>query len=139
VQGDNWWVVEDPAAARATLVAEWSRVFLCLGRAERTAFSRDRARHYLVRSRRDDPAREGLTDFTLTAEPGPFTADAEADLMRAHRIDALVTRDAGGEGAYPKIEGARMLGLPVVLIARPPVDCPTAASIAEAAEWLASL
>jgi precorrin-6A/cobalt-precorrin-6A reductase len=137
--GDDWRIVPDPSAARAALSPDWSRVFLCLGRAERTAFAADPTRHYLVRSRSDDPAREGLVAFTLTAKPGPFTATAEATLMRDHRIDALVTRDAGGEGAYPKIEGARRAGLPVILIARPPVACPTAATLEEAAAWLASL
>ncbi len=139
VEGDDWRIVADPQAARAALLPDWSRVFLCLGRAERIAFAADPQRHYLVRSRSDDPTREGLAAFTLTAEPGPFTADAEAKLMQAHRIEALVTRDAGGEGAYPKIEGARMRGLPVILIARPPVACPTAATMEEAAAWLASL
>ena len=137
--GDDWRVVADGAAARAALAPEWSRVFLCLGRDGRMAFAGDADRHYLVRTRTDDPAAEGLVDFTLTAKAGPFTAQSEADLMRAHRIDALVTRDAGGEGAYPKIGGARLAGLPVVLIARPPVACPVARSVEEARAWLASL
>lgn len=137
--GDDWRIVAEGRAARAALDPAWRRVFLCLGRGERADFAGDAARHYLVRTRRDDPAAEGLADFTLTARAGPFTARSEAALMRAERIDALVTRDAGGEGAYPKIAGARALGLPVVLIARPPVACPVARSIGEARAWLASL
>ncbi len=137
--GDDWRMVADGVAARAALDPEWSRVFLCLGRDERAAFAGDESRHYLVRTRRDDPAAEGLAYFTLTAKAGPFTAGSEADLMRVHRIDALVTRDAGGEGAYPKIEGARLVGLPVVLIDRPPVACPIARSVEEARAWFASL
>ncbi len=138
-EGDDWQVVPDGEAARAALDPTWSRVFLCLGRDERAAFTGNEGRHYLVRTRRDDPASEGLVDFTLTAKAGPFTARSEADLMRDHRIDVLITRDAGGEGAYPKIEGARLLGLPVVLIARPSVTCPIARSVEEAREWLVSL
>ena len=137
--GDDWRAVPDGMAARAALDPGWRRVFLCLGRGERAAFAGDGERHYLVRSRRDDPAAEDFADFTLTAEAGPFTAESEAALMRTHRIDALVTRDAGGEGAYPKIAGARRLGLPVVLIARPPVACPVARTVEEAEAWLASL
>ena len=137
--GDDWRVVADGAAARVALDPAWTRVFLCLGRGERAAFAGDAGRHYLVRTRRDDPAAEGLADFTLSARAGPFTAESEAALMYAERIDALVTRDAGGEGAYPKIAGARMRGLPVVLIARPPVACPRAETIGEVRAWLASL
>lgn len=139
VEGDDWRSVPDGTAARAALSPEWQRVFLCLGRAERVAFANDPGRHYLVRTRRDDPATEAITDFTLTSKAGPFTGRSEADLMRAHRIDALVTRDAGGQGAYPKIEGARLAGVPVVLIARPPVACPVACNPGEVRAWLASL
>ncbi len=136
---DDWRIVADGAEARAALDPSWQRVFLCLGRGERAVFAGDPHRHYLVRTRHDDPAAEGLLDFTLTAKAGPFTARAEAELMRAGRIDALVTRDAGGAGAYPKIEGARLLGVPVVLIARPVVACPVARTIGEVQSWLASL
>jgi len=137
--GDDWRVAADGTAARGALDPAWRRVFLCLGREERAAFAGDDARHYLVRSRRDDPAAEGLARFTLTTKGGPFTAAAEADLMRSEAIDALVTRDAGGAGAYPKIEGARMLGLPVVMLARPPAHGPLARDIGEVRAWLASL
>lgn len=136
---DDWRRVPDGEAARAALDPAWERVFLCLGRGERAPFAGDAARHYLVRTRRDDPAAEGLMRFTLTAKGGPFDAGEEAALMRAERIAALVTRDAGGAGAYPKIAGARLLGLPVVLIDRPPVACPVAGRVEEVETWLASL
>lgn len=137
--GDDWRGVADGREARAALDPAWRRVFLCLGRGERAAFAGDDTRHYLVRTRHGDPAGEGLARFTLTTGPGPFTARAEAGLMRAERIEALVTRDAGGAGAYPKIAGARLLGLPVVMLARPPVACPVARDVGEVRAWLASL
>ena len=137
--GDDWRRVADGAAARAALDPVWGCVFLCLGRDERVAFAGDMARHYLVRTRRDDPAAEGLAQFTLTTKAGPYTADAEAALMRDAGIEALVTRDAGGAGAYPKIAGARALGLPVVLIERPVVACAVARDAGEARAWLDSL
>ena len=44
---------------------------------------------------------------------------------------------AGGSAAYAKIEAARELGLPVVLLKRPePPAGPMAANFAEALAWL---
>ena len=43
----------------------------------------------------------------------------ELDLMREHGIEAVVTRNSGGDETYPKIGAARALGLPVVMIDRP--------------------
>ena len=39
--------------------------------------------------------------------------------MQAERIDVVVSKNSGGTATYPKIEAARALGLPVVMIARP--------------------
>ncbi len=50
---------------------------------------------------------------------GPFTLAGDLDLMRSRDIEWIVARNAGGSGAFAKIEAARRLGLPVVMIARP--------------------
>jgi precorrin-6A/cobalt-precorrin-6A reductase len=50
---------------------------------------------------------------------GPFTIDAEVELMRDARVDALVTKNSGGEATRAKLDAARALGLEVVLIRRP--------------------
>jgi precorrin-6A/cobalt-precorrin-6A reductase len=51
----------------------------------------------------------------------------------------LVARDSGGELTAAKLVAARELGLPVVLIARPPVpDAPAVATVEEAVAWVSA-
>ena len=46
-------------------------------------------------------------------------AAAEVLLFKTHDITHIVCRNSGGSGAYAKIEAARKLGLPVIMVARP--------------------
>ncbi len=56
---------------------------------------------------------------TLVARP-PFTREGERELMRRHRIDAMVTKNSGGP-TEAKLEAARDLGVRVVMVRRPPM------------------
>ena len=55
----------------------------------------------------------------LNISRGPFTTAADTARLRAHNIDLIVAKNSGGKGAYAKIEAARHLGLPVVMVSRP--------------------
>jgi precorrin-6A/cobalt-precorrin-6A reductase len=60
-------------------------------------------------------------------------------LLRAHGIDHLVTRASGGSATVAKLDAARSLGLPVILIERPaPPSGNTAESVDAALDWLAA-
>lgn len=66
----------------------------------------------------------------------PFTVQFETGLMRRFRIDAVLTRNAGGPGGWPKIAAARALGIPVYMVARPkPGPGPVLTSVEEAVRW----
>jgi precorrin-6A/cobalt-precorrin-6A reductase len=68
---------------------------------------------------------------------GPYTVDGELDLMRRHSVDVVVTKDSGGGMTSAKLTAARLLGLPVVMVDRPPPpDAPAVATIDEALAWL---
>jgi precorrin-6A/cobalt-precorrin-6A reductase len=59
-------------------------------------------------------------------------------LMQDHGITHIIAKNAGGQGASAKLEAARALGLPVVMIARP--DAPlryTVDTIPAMMDWLA--
>ena len=72
---------------------------------------------------------------------GPYRYDGELALLREHRIDALVTKNSGGDMTRAKLDAAAALGIPVVMVARPPLPAGVTAvgSVEEAAEWVTRL
>lgn len=118
-EGDRWTVVADMDAAVAALAGPARRVMLALGRMHVEAFAAQPQHRYLLRFV-DAPDRPpALPRFDLVVDRGPFTVAGDRALMAAHGIDLVVCKNAGGEGAAAKLEAARTLGVPVVMIDRP--------------------
>ena len=136
LEGDNWIAAADTAAAAKALEGLADRVFLTVGRKELAAFGGLEDIWFLVRF--IEPARERLPLSrceVLIGRP-PFSQEAEVALMRARRIGALVSKNSGGKATYTKIEAARRLGLPVVMIDRPRLlAAETAYDLASAVAW----
>jgi precorrin-6A/cobalt-precorrin-6A reductase len=134
--GDRWHRVPDAAAAAALLPELGERVFLATGRGDLAAFAALDDRWFLLRAVDPPPPPLPVRHRVVLAR-GPFTADAERALLREHRIDVLVTRDSGGAMTAAKLVAARELGLPVVLLDRPPAPAvPTVSTVDEAVRWL---
>lgn len=115
---DNWIEVETLCQAAAAS-AEFSNIFLSIGRQELGAFQNLQDKRLVVRSVEpitfDCPA----SDVDNVLARGPFELEAELNLLRDERIDVVVTKNSGGDATYAKVEAARLLGLPVVMVARP--------------------
>jgi precorrin-6A/cobalt-precorrin-6A reductase len=133
-EGDRWHRVDSLAAAAARL--DGRRVFLTTGRQDLATFACVDA-WFLVRS--VDPPEPPVPQRMLSVlDRGPFTVDGELALMREHAIDVLVTKDSGARAVAAKLEAARVLGVPVVMVDRPPLPTgvPVAATPGAAAEWV---
>jgi precorrin-6A/cobalt-precorrin-6A reductase len=126
--GDRWTMMPSVAAAAIFLRFHPARrIFLTVGRQEIGPFvplgrddgGREAGRWFLTRT--IDPPGEGVAvpQGELLLARGPFTPDAEMALMQQHRIDLLVTKNAGGSAA--KIAAAAELHIPVLMIERPPL------------------
>jgi precorrin-6A/cobalt-precorrin-6A reductase len=119
-EGDRWTQVPDMAAAVAALGAAPRRVFLTQGRLQLAAFAAAPQHFYLVRAIDKPEELALLPGQKFVSARGPFALEDELAIMRDEKIDILVSKNSGGEATSAKLLAARMLNIPVVLVARPP-------------------
>lgn len=133
--GDTWIPAADMAAAAALLPGRGRRAFLTVGATELGAFATVEGVWFLVRLLAEAPP--PLPDSLVVVGRGPFTIEAEHALMQRHRIEVLVTKASGGAATAAKLQAARQLGLPVVMVRRPAGVAGTVVhSVEAAADWL---
>ncbi|GAB1814568.1 cobalt-precorrin-6A reductase [Mycobacterium sp. MUNTM1] len=134
-------VVHSDADAAETVAQQgYSRVFLTTGRSGVRAFAGSDA-WFLIRAVTDPDASGLPRHHRVLLSRGPYSYDDEFALLRDHRIDALVTKNSGGDMTRAKLDAAAALDVPVVMVERPPlpVGVSTVGSVAEAAEWVGAL
>lgn len=117
--GDRWRSVPNIAAAVEALGPEPQRVFLTIGRLELPHFFAAPQHRYLIRV--IEPVGElPLPHAKVLQQRGPFEAEAEERLMHREGTQILVSKNAGGSMTLGKLIAARRLGLPVIMVERPP-------------------
>lgn len=134
---DCWTAVPDVTAAAAALGGTPRRVFLSIGRQGVAAFATAPQHAYLIRSIEAPDSAALPPKVELIAARGPFDTASETELLRRKEIDVIVSKNSGGAATYAKILAARDLGLPVIMIDRPPKAAGhTVATAADAYAWL---
>ena len=138
-EGDRWietaTVVEAAAALHHQAADERLCVLVTIGRQELTAFLAAAPKRHAYLARAIEPLAAAMPPGTAVTElrdRGPFTLAAELALMRERGVGLLVTKNAGGTATIAKIEAARVLTLPVVIV-RPP-EKPAMPAIVETVE-----
>ncbi|MEI4473961.1 cobalt-precorrin-6A reductase [Frigidibacter sp. MR17.24] len=137
VPGDDWTRVPDADAAAAALPETPAAVFLAIGRQSLQPFAARDQHRYLLRLV-DLPEALPIPNAEAVIARGPFTTEDDLALMRAHGITHVVAKNAGGSGARAKLDAARALRLPVVMIDRPAIPArPVLGTVEEVTRWLA--
>ena len=127
--------VDDMAGAAAAL-PQGARVFLAAGRREIAAFAERADLWCLVRMIEPPAPNDRLPKGELVLGRPPRDWREEAELLQRHDIGWIVSKDSGGP-ASAKIEAARRLSLPIVMVRRPPHPAgPLARSVDEAVAWV---
>jgi precorrin-6A/cobalt-precorrin-6A reductase len=136
--GDRWQWVDELDAAAAAVPAIGKRVLLTTGRQGLSAFAGTEDCWFLVRCV-EQPEPPLPPRHRLLLDRGPYTLDGELALIDAHRIEVVVTKDSGGVHTEAKLDAARLRGLPVIIVRRPPrLGGAAVASVAEARAWAAN-
>jgi len=137
VQGDRWTMVADMTQAAAALGAAPRRVLLTVGQKDLRPFADAPQHFYVLRSVDPPPADAMPPSVEIISARGPFLQADEQLLLADRQIDVIVTKNSGGSATEAKLAAARVLGLPVVMVERPPAPpVATVASVAEVLAWL---
>lgn len=116
--GDDWREVADWAAL-STALEPFQRPFFTLGREPLAHLQAiPLHQHWTVRCLDDYP---GTPRARVIGARGPFNLADERALFAAGQFDVLISKNSGSSATEPKLQVARELGLPVLLLARPPL------------------
>ena len=116
--GDDWREVADWAALSRAL-EPFQRPLFTLGREPLAHLQAiPLHQHWTVRCLDDYP---GTPRARVIGARGPFNLADERALFAAGQFDVLISKNSGSSATEPKLQVARELGLPVLLLARPPL------------------
>jgi precorrin-6A/cobalt-precorrin-6A reductase len=116
--GDDWHDAGSLDDAAAMLPGLGTRVFLTTGRQGLGAFAALAGMWFLIRCV-EPPAGPLPANREVLLARGPYERESERALMRRFAIDVLVTKNSGGPLTEGKLDAARDLGIPVIMISRP--------------------
>lgn len=130
---DRWIMAQDIAEAAGLCRREGGRIFLTTGSNDLNAFAGIHNAHFVVRVV-DAPETMPLHDYVTIAARGPFSLADELALMAEHHINLLVTKNSGGDATSAKLEAARKLRLPVIMVERPPIALEPGSPVADSVD-----
>ena len=111
-------------------------MFLTVGRTDLVAFASCEDIWFLVRLIDLPDAPLPLPAYQMIAGRGPFAVAAEQRLLEEHKIDAVVCKASGGAATRAKLVAARRLGIPVLMVERPPApEGPVADNVGAVVDW----
>jgi precorrin-6A/cobalt-precorrin-6A reductase len=136
----GWRSAPDVAAAMP-MIAPGARVFSATGWASLPDCAAFPGERLLLRQTARHDRVPPYPFVELVFGDAPFTMEAETALFRALRVDMLICRNLGGGPSRPKLDAARALDIPAILIDRPllPDGARAVSTVAAAFDWLARL
>jgi len=116
--GDDWRMASGWSGVIEAL-APFARPLFTLGREPLAHLDEvPQQQHWTIRCLDAHP---GHARARVIDARGPFTAEGERALFTQARIDVVVSKNSGGAATEAKLAVAREMGLPVVMMERPPL------------------
>lgn len=140
-EGDNWSEVQDMESASFYVPRFGSRCMLSIGSRYLELFSRWTRVFFLIRLL-DTPSvpQLPLENYGTIVSRDILGVEEEVEILRKYEIDILVTRNSGGASTASRLLAARELGLPVIMLKRPPsLGGETAGNFQELMDWCAGV
>lgn len=117
---DSWYWVDSHSRA-AELAAQISgRPFLTVGRQALDQFIEPLREHAALLRVVDTPEVALPPTWTLKLSRGPYSRQTEQALMTEHDIDAVITKDSGGDYTWAKMAVAAERGAHIIVVRRTP-------------------
>jgi precorrin-6A/cobalt-precorrin-6A reductase len=137
VSGDRWDEAADVGEAVGKLGERPRRVFVTIGRNALLPFAAAPQHFYLIRSVDPVDPPLPLPHAAYVRGRGPFSEADDRALLLDHAIDIVVAKNSGGAASYGKIAAARALGIPIIMLRRPPApEAPAVETVDDAIAWL---
>ena len=112
-------------------------IFLTTGNKELWLFQNFLNYHFLVRTVDDPELVSEWPQATFLKDRGPYTLENEIKLLEKHKISMLVAKNSGGISTYAKIEAARHMKIPVLMVRRPEmITAKSCHTVNEAVDWV---
>ena len=135
---DHWSAHATAEDAIAALPEAPSTVFSALGQSSIPLLCARPQHRYVIRVVDPVVLPPELSDATVICARGPFVAEDDIALFREYRIAYVLAKNAGGDAAHAKIEAARELQLPVLMVERPAIAKRLAVTtVSDALAWIA--
>jgi len=136
--GDRWIEVPDFETAAAAVPRLGRRALLTIGAKGLAAFATVEGVAFVIRLLAPPRLPIPVPGAEIVTGRLPFTLDEELHLLHRHEIEVVVAKASGGIAAA-KLDAARTIGIPVILVARPPPEPgPTVETVGAAMQWIAA-
>jgi len=122
-EGDNWHEFDTWERLSHALV-DHEAVFFTAGRLDQNfvdelyEWTRDTVQKQWVRSA-NKPNFKIPPSMIWIEDIGPYQLEGEQSLMDKYKIDAVISKNSGGDHTIAKLEAARERGIPVYMLQRP--------------------
>lgn len=136
---DNWTDIADESEA-ADIIPKGATVFLGTGRQTLERFAGLEGCRVICRQIDPPTAPFPFEGGEFLIGRPPFPVARELSIFVALGVEWIVVKNAGGVASATKLTAARELGIPVLMIVRPPMpNAPRVATAGEAIAWADAL